>query len=166
MPASSKSNALGNTRARKASPDKAPKQKKAASPSGHANRFERIRRDHATELAEDYVELIDDLIADCGEARAVDLAKRLGVTQVTVTKTVARLKREGLVTSAPYRAIFLTDTGKRIADEARERHRIVLAFLRALGVPNEVAEIDAEGMEHHISPDTIAAMQAFIDRNG
>lgn len=128
------------------------------------NRFRRTRRDHATELAEDYLELIDELITDCGEARAVDIAARLGVTHVTVSKAVARLKREGLVTSAPYRAIFLTAEGKRIADTARDRHHMVLEFLKALGVPEEVAEIDAEGIEHHISPETIAAMRRFITR--
>ncbi|HRX83675.1 MAG TPA: manganese-binding transcriptional regulator MntR [Phycisphaerae bacterium] len=128
------------------------------------NRFERIRHDHATELAEDYLELIDELITECGEARAVDIASRLGVTHVTVSKAVARLKRDGLVTSAPYRAIFMTEKGKRIAAESRRRHHLVLAFLRALGVPEESAQADAEGIEHHISPDTLAAMQRFIDR--
>jgi len=130
-----------------------------------AHRFRQVRRDHASELAEDYLELIDDLIREYGEARAVDIAGRLGVTHVTVSKAVARLKREGLVTSAPYRSIFLTDKGKRIADEARERHHIVLAFLRALGVPEQAAETDAEGIEHHISPETLAAMQRFIKRS-
>jgi DtxR family manganese transport transcriptional regulator len=146
-----------------------PKPKSAASSSGKSsttNRFQRIRRDHATELAEDYLEMIADLIRERGEARAVDIAKRLGVTHVTVSKTIARLKREGLVTAAPYRSIFLTDAGERIAREARERHRIVLAFLRALGVPQTDAETDAEGIEHHISPATIAAMQRYIQRCG
>jgi DtxR family manganese transport transcriptional regulator len=135
------------------------------SPSRPAKRLQRIRRDHASELAEDYLELIDDLIGEFGEARAVDIASRLGVTHVTVSKTVARLKRDGLVTSAPYRSIFLTDEGKRIADEARRRHNVVFAFLRALGVPEDAAEVDAEGIEHHISPETVAAMQRFIKRN-
>lgn len=128
------------------------------------NRFARIRHDHASELAEDYLELIDELIAECGEARAVDIASRLGVTHVTVSKAVARLKRDGLVTAAPYRSIFLTEKGKRIAAEARRRHTIVLAFLRALGISEESAQADAEGIEHHLSPDTLAAMQRFIEQ--
>lgn len=126
-------------------------------------RFARIRSDHATEMAEDYLELVDDLTATSGEARAVDIADHLGVSHVTVTKTVARLKRDGLVTSEPYRSIFLTPKGKRIADSARRRHNIVLQFLIALGVPADSAEIDAEGIEHHISPHTLKAMQKFID---
>ncbi|MCB9853324.1 MAG: manganese-binding transcriptional regulator MntR, partial [Phycisphaerales bacterium] len=117
-----------------------------------AHSHQRTRSDHASELAEDYVELIDDLIAETGEARAVDLARRLGVTQVTVTKTIERLKRDGLATSEPYRSIFLTPKGSKLAVEVRERHKTVLEFLRSLGVPAKDAELDAEGIEHHISP--------------
>lgn len=129
------------------------------------NRFARIRNDHAKELAEDYLELIDDLASANGEARAVDLAAQLGVSHVTVTKTVARLKRDGLVTSQPYRSIFLTPEGKRIADNARSRHQSVLQFLITLGVPPEAAEIDAEGIEHHISPATLKVMRDFTRKN-
>jgi len=129
----------------------------AAVASGHR----RTSSDHAQELAEDYVELIDELIAERGEARAVDLARRLGVTHVTVTKTIARLKHEGLVTSAPYRSIFLTASGRRLARQARERHEVVVRFLLALGVPADVAEADAEGIEHHVSPRTLRAMRDF-----
>lgn len=125
----------------------------------------RTRSDHAREIAEDYVELVDDLIREKGEARAVDLAQRLGVTQVTVTKTVERLKREKLVTSEPYRSIFLTSEGKKLADFTRARHQSVLEFLIALGVPRADAEIDAEGIEHHISPRTLDAMRRFSKRS-
>ncbi len=128
------------------------------SASGH----QRTRSDHASEIAEDYVELIDDLITESGEARAVELARRLGVTQVTVTKTIERLKREGLVTSEPYRSIFLTTKGGKLAGQVRERHKIVLEFLRSLGVPAKDAELDAEGIEHHISPATLAAMRRHL----
>ena len=128
-------------------------------------RFERIRSDHAKELAEDYLEMIDDLTSENGEARAVDIANQLGVSHVTVTKTVARLKRDGLVTSQPYRSIFLTPKGKRIADNARKRHQTVLQFLLALGAPADSAEIDAEGIEHHISPATLRAMRNFTEEN-
>lgn len=129
-----------------------------------ANSYRRARLDHAHELAEDYVELIDDLIAKHGEARAVDIARHLGVTHVTVTKSVTRLQADGLVTSAPYRSIFLTEKGRQLARRARERHRLVLDFLIALGVPKSDAEADAEGIEHHISPRTLDAMKRFLKR--
>lgn len=127
-----------------------------------ADRFQRTREDHSRENAEDYVELIEALIAETGEARAVDLAERLGVSHVTVSKTVQRLQREGYVTSQPYRSIFLTEKGKEVAAASRERHELVLQFLLALGVPDDVAETDAEGIEHHVSEETLGAMRKFL----
>jgi DtxR family transcriptional regulator, manganese transport regulator len=127
------------------------------------NRFQRTRDDHAREKAEDYVELIDELIRQSGEARAVDLAQRLGISHVTVSKTIRRLAREGFVTAQPYRSIFLTESGKKLAEEARERHAMVHDFLLALGVSEAAAESDAEGIEHHVSRETLAAMRRFLD---
>lgn len=127
-----------------------------------AEAFRQTRRDHATEVAEDYVELIDDLIRACGEARPVDIAKRLGVSHVTVNQTVGRLQRLGLVRKEPYRSVFLTERGSQLAAACRRRHRIVLEFLCAIGVPEEQAGIDAEGVEHHISSTTLQAMAEFL----
>lgn len=125
------------------------------------NRFRRTREDHSRELAEDYVELIDELQLEKGEARAVDLAERLGVSHVTVSRTVRRLVRDGYVLAEPYRSIFLTDQGRELAAASRSRHAQVVAFLLALGVPAEVAESDAEGIEHHVSKQTLEAMRRF-----
>ncbi|MEQ1821819.1 MAG: manganese-binding transcriptional regulator MntR [Fimbriimonadaceae bacterium] len=126
------------------------------------NRFKRTRDDHRREYAEDYLELIEDLVRSKGEARAVDLATHLGVSHVTVGKTVRRLAREGLVTAEPYQPIFATTEGKRIAALSRDRHETVVRFLCALGVSSETAEIDAEGIEHHVSAETLTAMQQFV----
>lgn len=131
--------------------------------SRQARGFDRIRRAHQTEMAEDYVELIADLIEVNGEARVVDLAERFGVTHATVNKTVARLQREGLVTSKPYRSIFLTETGEDMARRSRRRHQIVLDFLRTIGVSARNAEIDAEGIEHHVSEETLAVFERIIE---
>ena len=128
-----------------------------------ADRFRRVREAHQSELAEDYVELIDDLIRETGEARVVDLAERLGVSSATVNNTVQRLQRDGLVTSKPYRAIFLTNDGRKLAAAARSRHRLVVAFLIALGVDEDTAEADAEGIEHHVSRATLAAFQRYLN---
>lgn len=129
-----------------------------------ASRFARAREAQAAALLEDYVELIGDLIAEFGEARVADIAARIGVAQPTATKAIARLKREGLATSRPYRGVFLTDEGAALAERVRARHRTVVAFLRAVGVPAETAELDAEGIEHHVSPVTLAAFERFLDR--
>jgi DtxR family manganese transport transcriptional regulator len=127
-----------------------------------AESLQRTRREHATETAEDYVEAIADLTTAHGRARVVDLARRLGVTHVTVNRTLNRLQREGFVTVQPYRAILLTDTGRTLAAECRRRHDIVAAFLRSLGIPARTAEIDAEGIEHHVSPATLAAFARHL----
>ncbi|MDR3517101.1 MAG: manganese-binding transcriptional regulator MntR [Azospirillaceae bacterium] len=129
-----------------------------AAPVAAVNRFVRCREAHQVELAEDYVELIAELIATTGEARAIDISRTLGVAHPTVTKTISRLAREGLVTTQPYRAIFLTAQGEAVARRSRERHQIVHTFLLAIGVSPETADIDAEGMEHHTSNETLAAL--------
>ncbi len=131
-------------------------------PKQQAENLSQTRREHANEIAEDYVEAIADLVAETGEARVVDLAKRLGVTHVTVNRTVGRLQKGGFVTSQPYRAIFLTDKGRHLAATCKSRHETVVAFLRSLGIPERVAEMDAEGIEHHVSPDTLAAFKAAL----
>ena len=104
-------------------------------PEQPAEKFRRSRRDHAHETAQDYVEAIADLLASQGEARVTDLARQLGVTHVTVNRTLARLQRVGYVNTQPYRAIFLTDIGRKLAEESKQRHETVLAFLQSLGIP-------------------------------
>ena len=110
--------------------------------------------------------MIADLIDVTGEARAVELARRLGVTNATVNTTVNRLVREGLVRRERYRSIFLTDAGRRLAETARDRHGAVRDFLMALGVDRETAEIDAEGIEHHTSERTLEALRRFLAGRG
>lgn len=127
-----------------------------------ADKFERIRRAHQSEIAEDYVEMISDLIVETGEARAVDLASRFGVTSPTVNATIQRLQREGLVESRPYRSIFLTQAGRKLAEASREKHQIVRDFLVAIGVNEDVAEQDAEGVEHHVSEQTLTKFKEFL----
>ena len=120
-----------------------------------AAKFDRIRRAHQSEVAEDYVEMISDLIAETGEARTVDLAARFGVTSPTVNAIIRRLQRENLVETKPYRSIFLTEAGRALAESSRARHQIVRDFLITIGVPKSIAEEDAEGVEHHVSQETL-----------
>jgi DtxR family transcriptional regulator, manganese transport regulator len=125
----------------------------------HSKGFRQTRAARRNALLEDYVELIADLIADGGEARQVDIAARLGVAQPTVAKALRRLIAEGLVVQKPYRGVFLTEEGQRIARASRLRHETVQAFLMSLGVAPETARIDAEGIEHHVSEETLAAFR-------
>ena len=133
--------------------------------SQQAENLRRSRRDRAVETAQDYVEAIADLSVSLGEARVVDLARRLGVTHVTVNRTLARLRQAGYVNTKPYRAIFLTGCGRRLAEESKRRHETVAAFLRKLGVSEKTAEMDAEGIEHHVSPETLAAFERRLKKS-
>ena len=134
-------------------------------PDRQASHFKRARHARETEIIEDYVELIADLIDEQGEARAVDIAKRRGVTGATVNKMVARLKQMDLVNAQPYRSVFLTEEGRQMAEASRERHHIVVALLRVVGVDEATAWADAEGMEHRCSPETIMAFKEFVKRH-
>lgn len=127
-----------------------------------ADGFARVRQAHESEMAEDYVELIAELIEATGEARPVDMAERLGVKPPTVTKNLSRLTRDGLVRRERYRSIFLTEAGEELARACRKRHQTVLSFLTALGIDEEIAARDAEGIEHHVSGATLQAFEAFL----
>ena len=140
--------------------------KKGASAKLRSAAFKRIRADHSAELAEDYVEMIADLIDERGEARCTDVAMRLGVANATVVKTLKRLQTMGLVTQEPYRAIFLTSDGWKMAEDGKRKHALVEKFLLALGVSQETARIDSEGIEHHVSIETLRAMGKFLVRHG
>jgi DtxR family transcriptional regulator, manganese transport regulator len=133
----------------------------AAEPA-QADRFSKARSARSTSLLEDYTELIADLIAANGEARTTDIARRMGVAHPTASKTISRLKREGLARAKPYRGIFLTDAGAAMAKSARERHRLVVDLLIAIGAPRDAAEADAEGIEHYVSDTTLSAFEAFL----
>ena len=150
----------GGSRPSKAAADRPPVIRPA-----QAAAHEHTRRAHASEIAEDYVEAIADLIDITGEARVVDLAQCLGVSHVTVVRTIARLQRDGLVTARPYRAIFLSQEGRRLAERVKHRHEIVVNFLLALGVDERAARADAEGIEHHVSPETLAVFERFASRS-
>lgn len=138
-----------------------------ARPSHHddpTRRFERTRSDHETELTEDYAELIAELIETRGEARVGELAQALGVTHVAVSRTISRLREAGIVDSEPQQPVTLTPRGAALAKECRERHDLVVRFLTMLGVAEGQAHLDAEGIEHHCSRETLDAFAREIAR--
>ncbi len=108
------------------------------------------------------MELIADLLATTGEARPTDVARRFGVSHATAIKTISRLKRAGRATGRPYRGVFLTEEGQKLAARVSARHRLVVDVLLALGVPKEAAEADTEGIEHHVSEATLKAFGQFL----
>jgi DtxR family transcriptional regulator, manganese transport regulator len=125
----------------------------------HADRFGKARLARSNALREDYVELIANLLATEGEARPTDIARRLGVSRVSVVKAIARLKRDGLVICRPYRG------GSALAEQVRLRHRIVVDLLRAVGVPTEAAEADAEGLRHYVSNARLKAFGRYLQNS-
>ena len=135
------------------------KSSKARSKAFHAT-----RRQHNLEAAEDYTELVADLIEEKGEARTCDIADHLGISHVTALRTLQRLQRDGYVNTAPRKPIKLTAKGKKLAKQCKERHALLYNFLIKIGVPEHIAKIDVEGLEHHISKETLDVMRKYIKK--
>tara|TARA_B110000438_G_C15814430_1_gene651290 strand:+ start:1701 stop:2096 length:396 start_codon:yes stop_codon:yes gene_type:complete len=123
--------------------------------------FKKVRKAHQDENTEDYLELIADLLNQNGEARIVDIAEKLDIAQATANKTIKRLHSQGFIKKEPYRSIFLTLKGQEIASNSKKRHKIVYNFLINLGVDINIAEADSEGIEHHVSKQTLIKMDKF-----
>ena len=123
--------------------------------------FRKVRNAHRTENTEDYLELVAELLISKGEARIVDIAQNLGIAQATANKTIQRLHSQGYIKREPYRSIFLTYKGQKIASKSKKRHNIVYNFLRNLGLDKNTASEDAEGIEHHVSEKTLRKMDNF-----
>ena len=123
--------------------------------------FSKVRNAHKTENTEDYLELISDLLHNNGEARIVDIANALDIAQATANKTIQRLQSQGYIKKEPYRSIFLTLKGQKVANKSKKRHNTVYKFLLNLGLAPKIAAADAEGIEHHVSEKTLKRMEKF-----
>lgn len=113
---------------------------------------------------EDYLERILELINTKGYARVVDIATSLKISQASVTNMVQRLDGEGLLKYEKYRGLVLTTAGETLARNIARRHQLLTDFLRLLGVDERVIDHDVEGMEHHISPATLRAIEALTEQ--
>lgn len=125
------------------------------------NRHVITRAAHKNEVAEDYVEAILHLIAEDGDARLMEIARHFDVAHPTVVKILKRLQEEGLVEVLPRKEVVLTTAGTELALASQARHRTVVEFLVKFGLSPEQAEIDAEGIEHHASPELLNLMENF-----
>jgi DtxR family manganese transport transcriptional regulator len=121
--------------------------------------FQATREHHDRETAEDYTELIENLIQTHGEAKIGWIASAFGVSHVTAVRTVRRLAELGFLHAVPRKPISLTEKGKALAFYAKERHTFLVEFLVQIGVPRQQAEVDIEGAEHHFSEATLSAMR-------
>jgi Mn-dependent DtxR family transcriptional regulator len=113
---------------------------------------------------EDYLERILELIQSKGYARVVDIAASLKISQASVTNMVQRLDAEGLLKYEKYRGLILTEAGEAVARSITRRHELLTDFLNLLGLDQRVISHDVEGMEHHISPSTLRAIEALTDQ--
>jgi Mn-dependent DtxR family transcriptional regulator len=111
---------------------------------------------------EDYLEQILDLINTKGYARVADIALGLRISQASVTNMVQRLDAEGLLKYEKYRGLVLTMAGETLARSIMQRHQLLTDFLRMLGIREEEIYHDVEGMEHHISPQTLQAIESLL----
>ena len=110
---------------------------------------------------EDYLERILELINTKGYARVVDIATSLKISQASVTNMIQRLDADGLLKYEKYRGLVLTTAGETLARNIARRHELLTEFLQLLGLDQRVIDHDVEGMEHHISPPTLRAIEAL-----
>ncbi len=113
---------------------------------------------------EDYLERILDLINSKGYARVVDIATSLKISQASVTNMVQRLDAEGLLKYEKYRGLALTTAGETLARNITRRHQLLTDFFKLLGLTDQVIYHDVEGMEHHISPPTLRAIESLTQQ--
>lgn len=121
-----------------------------------------VKKDERTDRMEDYLEVIYELVEEKGYATTVDISTYLNVSSPSVTKMVQRLDESGYLIYEKYRGIKLTDEGIRVARSIRNRHGLLAEFFKIIGVDEEIANNDAEGIEHHLHPQTIKKLEEFV----
>jgi DtxR family manganese transport transcriptional regulator len=126
-----------------------------------SSQYLNIRNQNKNEILEDYVEAIQEISELKGDVKNADLAEHFGVSQATINKNLKRLINFNLAKSEPYRSIFLTKEGKKLAQISKEKHEIVYNFLINIGVSKKTAQYDSEGIEHHVSDETLKIMKKF-----
>jgi len=112
---------------------------------------------------DDYLEQIYQLIDEKGYARPIEISKKLGISQASVTNMLKKLDQEGLVKHEKYRGTTLTEAGHTIATEIIKRHEKLTEFLRLFNLNEETIYKDVEGMEHHVSKATLDVFEAITE---
>src|SRR5215813_3659365 len=137
-------------------------------PSIKGTRLESIRdannmkKENRTDRMEDYLEVIYELICQKGYATTIEISRYLNVSSPSVTKMVQRLDESGHLKYEKYRGISLTNEGIKVAESIRERHGLLAEFFKMIGVPVDIANRDAEGIEHHLHPESLKKLEEFI----
>ncbi len=121
-----------------------------------------------SQSAEDYLERIHELIESKGTAHVADIAQSLNVGQPSVTSMVQKLADEGYLRYEKYRSLTLTDAGRAVAERIRDRHTVLASFFTLFDLDDETQARDIEGIEHHLSADTLntlADLTAFFEEH-
>jgi Mn-dependent DtxR family transcriptional regulator len=138
------------------------------------NRLKSIRNAHnkknvgqeqqqQTGRMEDYLEVIYELIRQKGYATAVDISESLSVSSPSVTKMLKRLDENKYLRYEKYRGISLTGEGIAVAENIHQKHGLLAEFLKMIGVDENIANVDAEGIEHHIHAETLKKLELFVN---
>lgn len=122
-----------------------------------------VKKQDRTDRMEDYLEVIYELVQQKGYATTVDISSYLNVSSPSVTKMMQKLDETGYLNYEKYRGIKLTNEGIRIARNIRNRHGLLAEFFMIIGVDEETANNDAEGIEHHLHPETMKKLEEFIN---
>jgi Mn-dependent DtxR family transcriptional regulator len=117
----------------------------------------------ATPSMEDYLEKIYKLIDEKGYARVSDIAEGLEVHPSSVTKMIQKLDKDHYLIYERYRGLVLTSKGKKMGKRLVERHHLLESFLHVIGVQEENIYKDVEGIEHHLSWDSITCIEGLVE---
>jgi DtxR family manganese transport transcriptional regulator len=120
------------------------------------------KKEYRTDRMEDYLEVIYELLQQKGYATTIDIAQYLNVSSPSVTNMVKRLDKSGYLKYEKYRGICLTQGGIDVAMSIHRRHSLLAEFLKMIGVDKEIANKDAEGIEHHLHPETLKKLEEFV----
>ncbi|WP_028544123.1 transcriptional regulator MntR [Paenibacillus taiwanensis] len=116
-----------------------------------------------TPSMEDYLERIYKLIDEKGYARVSDIAEGLEVHPSSVTKMIQKLDKDQYLIYEKYRGLVLTSKGKKIGKRLVDRHELLEQFLSIIGVQEEHIYTDVEGIEHHLSSDSINCIASLVE---
>ena len=123
----------------------------------------RIVRGSRTDRMEDYLEVVYELVRQKGYATTVDISDYLNVSSPSVTSMMKKLDEKGFLRYEKYRGMSLTEKGIEVAKAIHKRHGILSEFFRMIGVQNDIANEDAEGIEHHLHPETLKKLEEFVN---
>jgi Mn-dependent DtxR family transcriptional regulator len=124
-----------------------------------------LQRKERTDRMEDYLEIIYELVQQKGYATSVDITECLNVSAPSVTKMMRRLDTTGYLEYEKYRGIRLTQQGTNVAQNIKRKHELLTEFFKFIGVREDIANSDAEGIEHHLHSETLERLEEFLNAN-